>query len=464
MYYLAVDIGATSGRHILARLHDGKIALEEVYRFKTPLENRGGHLCWDIDQMFSDIKSGIKRCGEMGKAPSYMGIDCFGVDYVLVGKNGERVSDSVSYRDRRTAGIPDELHRLISERELFKRTGIAAQSFNTIYQLFALKKENEDALNKASRFLMLADYFSYRLTGGMKNEFTNATTTQMVNVRTREFDGEILAALGYPKGLFAPLTQPGETAGSFTGAVKAEVGFDCTVVVAPTHDTAAAVMAAPLGENSLYISSGTWSLMGVEMKEPDCSEAARQAGFTNEGGYGKTVRFLKNITGFWIAEQYRKERKIDIPFPALNALAEKSENTIGLDVNSPLLFSPESMTGAVHALLRESGFEGEEIGDVFNAIYRGMAEAYAKTAAQLEDLTGRRCDEINIIGGGSQNALVNRFTGEYTGKKITAGPVEASALGNIAAQMLAAGEFRDLKQARETITPALKDPADFSDI
>ena len=299
-YYLAIDIGASSGRHILGWLDNGKLNLEEIYRFKNGATNLGDKLVWDVKSLFSSIVAGLKKCKEIGKIPSSIGIDTWGVDYALLDENDELISEVYSYRDDRTQKVIDEVHLVVSEEETYKRTGIQKQVFNTIYQLYCDKKSGK--LNKAKTFLMMPDYLHFLLTGVKKNEYTNASTTGLLNAKTREWDYEILDKLGINKGIFSPLSLPGSIVGELKPEIVNEVGFTATVCLPATHDTASAVMAVPNDKMPLYISSGTWSLMGIETPNENTDNVARTAGFTNEGGYGKSVRFLKNIMGLWMIQ------------------------------------------------------------------------------------------------------------------------------------------------------------------
>ena len=271
-YYLAVDIGASSGRHILGHLEDGRMVLEEVYRFPNGMKQKHGHLCWDTEELFSHIKAGMKQCKELGKIPVSMGIDTWAVDYVLLDQDDQVVGDTVGYRDSRTTGMDEEVYKIISQNDLYERTGIQKQIFNTIYQFMAVKKQNPEYLTQAQSMLMIPDYFHYRLTGVKKQEYTNATTTQLVSPKTNTWDMKLIHKLGYPERWFTELSMPGTVVGPLTEEIANEVGFQCQVVFPATHDTGSAVLAVPSNEeHMLYISSGTWSLMGTERKEADCS-------------------------------------------------------------------------------------------------------------------------------------------------------------------------------------------------
>ena len=285
-YYLAVDIGASSGRHMLGWLENGKMQIQEVHRFQNGMKEINGSLCWDVDQLFKEVIAGLKKCREMGKIPESMGIDTWGNDFVLLDEDGRRIGNAVGYRDARTNGMDKEVYREISEEELYARTGIQKLMFNTVYQLMALKMQYPDNLQQADTLLLMPDYLHYLLTGIKAAEYTNATTTQLVNAKTKDWDRELIARLGYPGKIFQQIRTPGTRLGKFSREICELVGFECEVVLPATHDTGSAVLAVPSHEDrTMYISSGTWSLMGVERMDADCSPGSRRLNFTNEGGY-----------------------------------------------------------------------------------------------------------------------------------------------------------------------------------
>lgn len=451
--YLAVDIGASSGRHILGWLEDGKIRLEEIWRFENNLIRKNGHLCWDTDYLFSQIVAGLKRCGELGRIPVSMGIDTWGVDFVLLDGGGQVLGDTVAYRDNRTEGMDRVVSEKIPEPDLYARTGIQKAVFNTIYQLAALQKEAPGQLEKAERLLMIPDYFHYRLTGVMANEYTNATTTGLLNAGTKDWDFELLDLLGYPRRLFGRLNLPGTRLGSLSPEIQKEVGFDCQVVLPGTHDTASAVAAAPLAdENSFYISSGTWSLMGLESLTPNTSEESRRRNFTNEGGIEYRFRYLKNIMGLWMIQSVRRELDKKYSFGELCDMAMEAQIGSLVDVNDNRFLAPDSMIEAIKDLCAETHQQiPKTVGEIARVIYQSLAHSYGETIRELEEVTGRTCDRLHIVGGGSKDDYLNILTAELTGKEVYAGPIEATALGNLLAQMLAGGVFSSLAQGREAI-------------
>lgn len=453
-YYLAVDIGASGGRHILGHLEDGCLRLEEIYRFENGMKRKNGSLVWDLEELFGEILEGMRECGRRGRIPVSMGVDTWAVDYVLLDGQDRILGESYGYRDGRTAGMDQEVYRLVSEKELYGRTGIQKQDFNTIYQLMAVKKSRPGLLEQAETFLMLPDYFHFLLTGKKKSDYTNATSTQLVNAASRDWDRELIGRLGFPEKIFLPLSLPGSPVGELTSEIREKVGFSCRVVLPATHDTASAVMAVPSArEDTLYISSGTWSLMGVESKTPICTEESRRKNFTNEGGYEYRYRYLKNIMGLWMIQSVRHELKDQYSFGELCRMAEEArEFPSRVNVNSEVFLAPESMTEAIRQECRRGGQPvPETVGELAAVIYQSLAQSYRETVEELEELTGRRYEEISIVGGGSKADYLNRLTAEKSGRRVLAGPGEATAIGNLTAQMIADGRFAGLKEARACI-------------
>ena len=452
-YYLAVDIGASSGRHMLAHLEDGKIVLEEIYRFSNEMIDRKGYKAWNVRRLFQEILSGMKKCAELGKIPYSMGIDTWAVDYVLLDENDRRIGETVAYRDKRTYGMDEEVYKLITEEQLYLRTGIQKQIFNTIYQLMALKKTEPGQLERAETFLMVPDYFNFLLTGRKVQEYTNATTTQLIHPATKDWDDELLEKLGIKRNIFQEIKMAGCEVGELEQEIQKQVGFNCKVILPPTHDTASAVVAVPSRkEETLYISSGTWSLMGTERLQAECSKESMLHNFTNEGGYGYRYRFLKNIMGLWMIQSVRKELVPDMSFAEICELAEKEKITSLVDVNDERFLAPESMVEEVRSACWETLQQvPKTIGEIAAVIYNSLANCYAMAAKEIEIITEQKYQELHIVGGGANADFLNKLTAKYTGKTVLAGPTEATALGNISVQMITAGEFADLKEARECI-------------
>lgn len=452
-YYLAVDIGASSGRHMLASVVDGKMQLEEVYRFPNGMDNVDGTLCWDVKRLFAEIKNGLKKCKELGKIPAFMGIDTWAVDYVLLDAKDQILGNSVGYRDSRTNGMDEKVYETISLQDLYARTGIQKQMFNTIYQLMAVKQSHPEQMEQAEAMLMIPDYFSFLLTGVKKMEYTNATSTQLVNPKTNDWDYELIEKLGYNSGMFRPVSMPGTVVGNFTKEMQEEVGFDCTVVLPATHDTGSAVLAVPTNDdNAIYISSGTWSLMGIERKEADCSMASMEANFTNEGGYDHRYRYLKNIMGLWMIQSVKKEFEEDLSFAEICERASRETIPSIVDCNDDCFFAPKSMIEAVQNFCEKTQQPvPKTVGEISAVVYNSLAKCYGDTVKEIEAITGNTYDTIYVVGGGANAGYLNELTARYTKKRVSAGPNEATAIGNITVQMLQDGVFADLPEARTCI-------------
>lgn len=452
-YYLAVDIGASSGRHMLGKIEDGRIELEEVYRFPNGMKDEDGSLCWDIKALFSEILQGLKRCREIGKIPSCMGIDTWGVDYVLLDKEDRVLGKTYGYRDGRTAGMDTKVYEEISLEDLYKRTGIQKQIFNTIYQLMAVRQKEPGLLDEAESLLMIPDYFHFLLTGVKRTEYTNATTTQLVNPVTKDWDYELIRRLGYPEKIFGKICKPGSCVGNFSREIQEEVGFDCQVILPATHDTASAVAAIPTAEeNALYISSGTWSLMGTELSEADCSAGSMERNLTNEGGYEYRFRYLKNIMGLWMIQSVKKEFKEDYSYAYICEQASRQMIPSIVDCNDDMFLAPSSMTEAVKDYCRKTGQQvPQNEWELVAVIYNSLGKCYGDTIRQIEQMTHKQYDCIYVVGGGSNAEYLNQVTAKYTGRTVYAGPGEATAIGNLLVQMLYNHRFEGLKDARECV-------------
>ena len=452
-YYLAVDIGASSGRHMLASMKDGKMQLEEVYRFPNGMDNKNGTLCWDVDRLITEIKNGLKKCKEIGKIPVSMGIDTWGVDYVLLDKDDNILGDTVGYRDSRTEGMDEKVYEVIPQDDLYARTGIQKQIFNTIYQLMSVKESHPEYLEQAETILMIPDYFNFLLTGVKMNEYTEATTGQLISPKTNDWDYELIDMLGYNSKMFRPVSMPGTVVGDFTEDVQKEVGFNCTVVLPATHDTGSAVLAVPTNDDdAVYISSGTWSLMGIERKEADCSMESMKANFTNEGGYDHRFRYLKNIMGLWMIQSVKKEFTEDLSFAEICEMASKETIPSIVDCNDDCFLAPKSMIEAVQKFCRDTDQPvPETVSEISSVIYNSLAKCYGDTVEEIEAITGKKYSTIYVVGGGSNAGYLNELTAKYTGRKVSAGPSEATAIGNIIVQMLHDGVFASLPEARTCV-------------
>lgn len=445
-YCLAIDIGASSGRHILGRLDNGVLTMEEVYRFENNIKKEGNALVWDTEDLFSHILEGLKECGKRGTIPETVAIDTWGVDYVLLDEACNILSPVYCYRDSRTETAVTQVHGIISPEELYRLTGIQKQSFNTIYQLYCDKQSGK--LNHAKHCLMMPAYFSYRLCGVMANEYTNLTTTGMVNAKQHTIDQDIADALGINPQLFGTVKTPGSVLGEFTDEIKQKVGFSSTVMFCPSHDTASAVAACPLKEHDIYISSGTWSLIGEELENPVLTDDARSANFTNEGGVEYRFRFLKNYMGMWLLQNIRKNLNKRLSYDEMMQLAEECGAYSYIDVNAKEFLAPESMIDAIRTYLKKPEMP---LGEVLNSVYHSLAKSYQDAVSEVEQVTGIQADTIHIVGGGCQDAYLNRLTAIYTKKKVTAGPVEATAIGNMIAQYYAPDKGYSLERLREIV-------------
>lgn len=466
-YYLAIDIGASSGRHMLVRLDGGRLVAEEIYRFSNAAEVLPGtpgalgslgsrHLMWNTERLFSEILNGLKRAKELGKIPCSVGVDTWGVDYVLLDGEDKPIEGVYCYRDGRTKSVIASVHRRMPFAELYARTGIQYATFNTVYQLYGDKRSGR--LDRAKSFLMLPDYFHYRLTGVKKQEYTNATTTGMINVFTHEWDGEILSALGYEKGLFGELSQPGMVVGEFTDEVAAVVGYKAKVILPATHDTAGAVLAAPLSGRTPYISSGVWSLLGVEQGKAHVSDKARALNYSNEGSVNNTFRLQKNIMGLGMLRQVRHELGDKYDFETLVSLARLNRVADVVDVNDSRFLAPGSMIDTVNMSVGKQ----LSVGGMAYCILNSLARSYAESLRGLEEVTGEHYETLNIIGDGRRNGLLNELTAQYTGKKLVTGPTEVTAIGNAMMQMVGTGELSSVSAGRELIRTSF-DIKEFSD-
>ncbi len=452
-YYLAVDIGASSGRHILGWLEGGKMRLEEVYRFPNGMNRVDGSLCWDVNALFYEIKEGLKRCRDIGKIPAFMGIDTWAVDYVLLDENDRILGKTYGYRDDRTKGMDEKVYEEISLKSLYARTGIQKQMFNTIYQLMAVKQREPKLLERARSMLMIPDYFHFLLTGVKRTEYTNATTTQLVSPVSKDWDYGLIDMLGYPRRIFGEISRPGTLVGNFSSEIQKEVGFDCQVVLPATHDTGSAVAAIPSAqEDALYISSGTWSLMGTELAQADCSPESMMYNLTNEGGYEYRFRYLKNIMGLWMIQSVRRELAQEYSYGYICEQAQRQAIPSLVDCNDDVFLAPDSMTEAVKDYCRRTGQQvPENEWETAAVIYNSLGKCYGDTIEQIEKLTGRRYDCIYVVGGGSNAEYLNQVTANCTGRTVYAGPGEATAIGNLLVQMIYNHEFEGLKKARECV-------------
>lgn len=418
---LAIDIGASSGRHIVGWLENGELKTEEVYRFPNGVTELEGHLTWNIDALTAHVKAGIEKALERFGQIESLPIDTWGVDYVLL-RGDEEVRPCYAYRDCRTEAVIPKVHEKLSFTGLYRRTGIQFQPFNTIYQLFADKESGR--LEGVTDFLLMPEYLMYKLCGVKAHEYTNATTGGMVNTETGEYDQAVIGALGLPTELFHKLQQPGTVIGEYEGI---------RVVLCATHDTGSAVEGIRMRSDAPYISSGTWSLLGVKTPRPITNAASELANWSNEGGVGY-FRYQKNIMGMWLINRLRDELCPEKPFSEIVAEAESSRFEETVDVNASAFLAPDSMKAAFDAALC---MPPQTLGDYFRCAYRSLALCYMNAIRELQHNTGRHYDSIYIVGGGAKNAFLNDLTEKVSGKKVIALPIEATAIGNLLVQMKA---------------------------
>lgn len=458
-YHLAVDLGASSGRLILGGLENGKIVLEEVYRFENNVVRRDGHLCWDYDRLFTQIVNGLRHCKDIGKIPVTMAIDTWGVDYALLDEKDRVLGETYAYRDSRTVGIPEKFFELMSEEELYARTGCQAQAINTLFQLYETKLREPEIAARTKTFLMLPEYLNFLLTGVKMNEYTNATTTNMINCETGTWDEKILDLIGFPKEAFAAPHQPCREVGVLKEEIAEKVGFSCRVILAASHDTASAVLAVPtVKENVVYISSGTWSIFGTELDRANTSEAGFEAMFTNEGACGGRIRYLRNINGMWFVQSVRRELDKKYSFGQLADMAMEAKDFPSVvDVCDPRFLAPESMITEIKEYCRDSGQPvPSTVGEIMQAIYAGLSSAYAKYFNLLKEITGQPIECIHIVGGGSRDEYLDGLTAKACGVPVLAGPTECSSIGNILSQMIGEGVYTDITSARKAVADSFE--------
>jgi rhamnulokinase len=462
--YLAADLGASSGR-VVAGVFDGqKLSLEEVYRFDNGGILAAGRMQWDLLNQWSHVQRGLRAAGKLyaGQVKS-VGVDTWGVDFGLVGHGDELLGIPYHYRDRRTAGILDKAFAIVPREEIFAHTGLQFMEFNTLYQLLAMKLSRSPLLDVAERLLMIPDLFHWLLTGEKANEFTDASTTQFYNPKTKGWATELLTKFGLPTNILGSIAQPGTKLGRLLPAVADEAGLSGVEVVLPgTHDTASAVMAVPAASasgvkpNWCYISSGTWSLMGVETPEPVINDRCYQANFTNEGGVGGTVRLLKNIGGLWLVQECQRIWKADGTEYGWDVLVRRAGEATPLasliNPDDPSFTAPKSMPLAIRDYCQKTGqpVPASE-GAVIRCALESLALRYRMVLGMLEELTGSRLETIHIVGGGSQNRLLNQMAADACNRPVVAGPVEATAIGNLMMQAATDGAVAGIAQARDVI-------------
>ena len=458
-HYIACDLGAESGRVMLGSLESGKLALEEIHRFPNITVKLGPSIRWDILRTFDELKKGLAKVAGRGITASSLSVDSWGVDYVWSGLGQEMLSPAYIYRDPRTDATFDKALAKVGRAKIFAETGIQFMSLNTLYQLMADMETSPDLARQADGFLCIADYLNFLFSGVRAEEESLASTTQIYNPAKHAWSEELISAFGFPRSAFPEIVPSGTVLGPLLEAVADETGLRGVNVVATcSHDTGAAVAAVPAdaGDEWAYLSSGTWSLIGVELNAPLINDATREANFTNEGGYGGTTRFLKNIVGLWILQECRRDWEgagLKWDYAELNRLAAEAQPLRTLiDPDDARFLKPGDMPAKIQAFARETGQPiPEHPGEFTRAILESLALLYHGTRFRIEQLTGRQIKNLHIVGGGSQSELLNQFAANATGRQILAGPVEATAIGNILVQAIADEKIESLAQLRETV-------------
>lgn len=460
---LSFDFGASSGRAMLATLEDGKISMREIHRFSNDPVILGGTMYWDVLRLLFEIKAGITKAISEGGFDA-IGIDTWGVDFGLLDKNGKLLSNPVNYRDSRTDGIPERVHNeIISSEELYKLTGTQCMRFNTIYQLMYLKYYEPELLERTDKLLLMPDLFAYMLTGEIKEEVCIASTTNLIDPKTKNWSFDLIAKLGLPKSIFAPIVPSGSTYGMLSEEICKELGCESVPVIAvAAHDTASAVAATPaLNDDFVYISCGTWSLFGIESSAPILSTAAREANFTNEVGFGGRTRFLKNIIGLWLIQESRRQWRregIEVGFDTLEKEALESEPfKCFINVDDPSFEKAGNLPKRVCEYCERTGqYVPKTRGEIMRCIYQSLAMKYKYTFNSLEGLGKCKYNSINMLGGGIKDKLLCKLTADACGVDVYAGPTEATVMGNIAVALYALGEIKDISELRKTVAASVE--------
>ncbi len=451
--FLAFDCGATSGRGVLATLRGGSFSMKEVYRFPSEMKKEGGRMHWDVKAIYKHFVTCLEQLGAQGVKLDSIGIDTWGVDFGCIGADGALLGLPRCYRDPYTVGIPEKVYAKVPREQLYARTGIQIMNFNTIFQLYAQTEAGDEALAQADAILFMPDLLSYMLTGKKVCEYTDASTSGMMDQATRQFNKGLLEELGIRTDMLLSIVQPGTLVGTLKPSLAASTGLgEVPVIAVAGHDTASAIAAVPASdERFAYLSSGTWSLMGIEVPAPVINEASARLNFTNEGGIEGTTRFLKNITGMWLLEQCRVVWKVqgkEYSYPQLVEMAQAEASFAGrIDPDAPRFAAPENMLEAILSVIGEASDA-----QVVSCIYHSLAEKYKEVLECLRDFAPFAIDKLHIIGGGSANALLNQWTADALGIPVVAGPTEATAIGNVLVQAKAAGVVKDRWEMRKLVS------------
>jgi len=462
--FLAIDMGASSGRHLLGLFDGERLDLEEIYRFDNGPVEVHGSLFWNLLGLWAEVRKGLHAAGSLrGKDIASIGVDTWGVDFGLLGADDTLLGNPYHYRDRRCEGMMTRAEEIVPREEIFRHTGLQFLPFNTLYQMLAMKLAGSPLLEMAQDMLMIPDLFHWLMTGTKCNEMTDASTSQFYNPVAGDWDGELLDKFGLPTGMLCDIAQPGTNLGPLRDVLAGESGISGANVVLPgSHDTASAVMAVPAasrpGEQPdwCYISLGTWALMGIESPQPVISDTVMKLGFTNEGGVGNTTRLLKNITGMWLLQECRRvwnHQGKDFDWEDMNRLAAAAQPRVSfINPDSPEFASPGDMPGTIREFCRRTGQPvPEDEGAVLRCVLESLALRFRQVLGECEELAGRRIETIHIVGGGTQNRQLCQLTADVCDRDVAAGPIEATAIGNVMMQALAAGEVSTIAEAREVI-------------
>lgn len=454
---LAFDFGASSGRAIIGSFDGEKITLKEVHRFTNDPVDLGGTLYWDVLRLFYEIKQGIVKAKIAGGFDS-IGIDTWGVDFGLIDKNGRLLENPVHYRDKRTSGLVEESFKSVPRQKMYDITGIQFMELNTLFQLISLKKQRPEMLERADKMLFMPDLFAYFLTGKMCSEYSIASTSQLIDINTRSWSKELLDAFGIKESLFAPLTEPGTQLGNLSKEICEECGVESVPVISVCgHDTQSAITAVPCESGDFaFLSSGTWSLFGTELQKPIVNETSLKINITNEGGFGGTTGFLKNIIGLWLIQesrrQWQREGK-DYSYADLEKLALSEEPfKCFIDPDAPEFVPQGNIPERVREFCRKTGqYVPESVGEIMRCIYESLAMKYRMTFEKLCECTGKDYPVIHVIGGGTKDGLLCRMTASSCGKTVKAGPIEATVMGNVAVQLMSDGTIGSISEARKAV-------------
>ncbi len=457
--YIAVDLGAESGRVMLGSVSADKLTLEEVHRFSNGPIKENGSLRWDFEHLLSEIKAGIRKATQQADDNiEGIGVDSWGVDFGLVGADGKLIENPYHYRDSRTNGMMEKAFELIDKRQIYLNSGIQFMQLNTIYQLLAMRLANSDVLAKTKKLIFMADLVSYYLCGRTFGEYSLASTSQLIDMKTGLWSKEIFGKLSLPRNIMPDIVPPGTVVGKLTEPVAKELRCkQIPVIAVGSHDTASAVAAVPAeGDNWAYLSSGTWSLMGVEVPKAIVSDKTFECEFTNEGGVEDTIRLLKNIMGLWLVQECKRQWQregVELSYSELTEMAQKAKPfAANIDVDYSEFLAPGDMPKRINDYLAKTGQKkSEDKGQMIRAILEALAFKYRWVIEKIEDITGKKIDRLHIVGGGIQNELLNQFAANATGKKIEAGPIEATATGNILMQAKATGQIKNLAEARKIV-------------